>query len=359
VALKELVRVTQVFASLGDGYEQVVFGHDAETGLRTIIAVYSTARGPALGGTRMFPYATEDEAVTDVLRLGKAMAYKAAGAHLPLGGGKAVIIADPATDKTPELFAAYARVVDGMGGAYITTADVGTTVDDLDEIGKHTTRVTGTSGGSGDPSPNTAWGVFHGMHAAAERAFGSASLADRHVVVSGVGKVGAELASLLAGAGARVTVADVRTDVAEELAARIGAAVVPAVDALGTPCDILAPCALGPVVTDATVDRFACRAIAGAANNQLATPEMAIELAKRDIVYAPDYIINAGGLINVADELQGYDAQRARDHAQRIRETLDEIFALAERDGVTPAEAADTICAARIASAATNQRAAN
>lgn len=343
--------MTQVFGSLGDGYEQVVFGHDARSGLRVIVAVYSTARGPALGGTRMHPYATEDEALTDVLRLGKAMAYKAAGANLALGGGKAVIIADPATDKTPELFAAYARVVDGMGGAYITTADVGTTVDDLDQIGRVTRYVTGTSAGSGDPSPNTAWGVFHGMRAAAERAFGSPSLADRHVVVSGVGKVGAGLARLLSDAGARVSVSDIRDDVAREVAGSLGAAVIPASGALNATCDIFAPCALGPVVTPVTIDAFRCRAIAGAANNQLASAEMAVGLADRGIVYAPDYIINAGGLINVADELQGYQPQRARDHAEAIAETLREIFALADRDGITAADAADTICAARIASA--------
>lgn len=341
----------QVFGSLGNGYEQVVFGHDPSVGLRTIIAVYSTARGPALGGTRMFPYASEAAALADVLALGKAMAYKAAGANLALGGGKAVIIADPLKDKTPELFEAYARVVDGMGGAYVTTADVGTTVDDLNLIGRYTSRVTGTTAGSGDPSPNTAWGVFHGMRATAARTFGSPSLSGLSVVVSGVGKVGAGLARLAAEAGAHVTVADVREDLAESLAASIGAAVVPASEALATECDILAPCALGPIVTADNIDAFACRAIAGAANNQLATPELSHGLAERGILYAPDYIINAGGLINVADELQGYNAQRARDHAEAIGETLTEIFEAADRDGVTPADAADSICAARIASA--------
>lgn len=341
----------QVFGSMGNGYEQVVFGHDADTGLRTIIAVYSTARGPALGGTRMFPYATEEAALADVLRLGKAMAFKAAGANLPLGGGKAVIIGDPLKDKTDALFEAYARVIDGMGGAYVTTADVGTTVDDLDLIGRFTKRVTGTSAGSGDPSPNTAWGVFHGMRATAERAFGSPDLSGRNVVVSGVGKVGAALARLVAEAGAAVRVADVREDLAEALAAEIGGGVIAADEALSAECDILAPCALGPVVTRANVDAFRCRAIAGAANNQLETQDLSHDLAARDILYAPDYIINAGGLINVAVELEGYDAERARRMAEHIHDTLGEIFATADRDGITPGDAADSICAARIAAA--------
>lgn len=341
----------RVFESMAGEYEQVVFGHDPDAGLRAIVAVYSTARGPALGGTRMHPYTSEEDALADVLRLGKAMAFKAAGANLPLGGGKAVIIGDPATDKTPALFEAYARVVDGMGGAYVTTADVGTTVDDLDLIGRFTQRVTGTSAGSGDPSPNTAWGVFHGMRAVAERTFGDASLSGLRVVVSGVGKVGAGLAALLAEAGARLSVADVRADVAAEVAARTGADVIAADDALSAECDILAPCALGPVVTRANIDTFRCRAIAGAANNQLETPDLSHDLAAREIVYAPDYIINAGGLINVAVELEGYDAQRAADKAEAIGDTLREIFAMADSSGATPADAADAICAARIAGA--------
>lgn len=341
----------EVFASLGDAFEQVVFGHDPASGLRAIIAVYSTARGPALGGTRMHPYASEDLALADVLRLGKAMAYKAAGANLPLGGGKAVIIADPLRDKTPELFAAYARVIDGMGGAYLTTADAGTTVADLDLIGRSTRYVTGTTAGSGDPSPNTAWGVFHAMRAVAERAFGSASLSGLSVVVSGVGKVGGALAGLVADAGAVVTVADIRDDLASSVASAVGAAVVSVADALEMECDIFAPCGLGPVVTSASVSALRCRTIAGAANNQLESPALAGELAARGILYAPDYIVNAGGLINVADELRGYDPVRARNHAEAIGDTLREIFAIADRDGVTPADAADTLCATRIAEA--------
>lgn len=343
-----------VFSRLGDGYERVVYGHDPVAGLRTIIAVYSTARGPALGGARIWPFPTEEDALADVLRLAKAMAYKAAAADLPLGGGKAVIVADPARDKTPELLRAYGRVVDGLGGAYVTTADVGSTVADLDVIAETTRFVTGTSRGSGDPSPMTAHGVRHGMRAVAEVAFGEPSLAGRHVVVCGVGKVGSALARALAAEGAHVTVADIRRETADTLAAEIGAEVADPADALSLPCDILAPCALGPVVTDASIRALRCRAIAGAANNQLERPEHASALADAGILYAPDYVINAGGLINVEDELHGYDPERARKRAEGIADTLREVFRTAAAEDVTPAAAAGRLAEARIR-AATHQ----
>jgi leucine dehydrogenase len=340
-----------VFEAIGRDYEQVVFGTDAASGLRTIIAIYSTARGPALGGTRIWPYQDEQEALLDVLRLAKAMAFKAACAGLALGGGKAVVIADPATDKTRALMHAYGRQVERLGGAYITTADVGSTVEDLDAIGEVTRYVTGTSRGSGDPSPVTAHGVWHGMRAVAEVAFGERSLAGRHVVVQGVGKVGVALARLLAGDGARVTVSDSHRERAETVAAELRAEAVPAEESLRVPCDILAPCALGPIVTDDTIEALRCRAIAGAANNQLATPAHGKALAEAGIVYAPDYVINAGGLINVEDELHGYDRARALGKAEAIASTLRTIFADAERDGITPADAADRLAESRIAAA--------
>ncbi|MCA1830838.1 MAG: Glu/Leu/Phe/Val dehydrogenase dimerization domain-containing protein [Actinomycetota bacterium] len=339
------------FEKLGTGYESVLFGHAPDVGLRTIIAVYSTARGPAIGGTRIWPFTSEDDALVDVLRLAKAMAYKAAAAGLQLGGGKAVIIADPATDKTPALLRAYAEQVNRLGGAYITTADVGSTVADLDEIAKTTRFVTGTSAGSGDPSPNTAFGVWSGMRAVAERTFGTPSLEGRHVVVQGVGKVGAGLARLLAREGARVTVSDVRRDEAEALGKEIGADVVEPEKAFATACDVLAPCALGPVVTDETLPSLDCRAIAGAANNQLLTPVHGRALHDAGIVYAPDYVINAGGLINVEDELHGYNPERARAKAGAIADTLREVFDVAGQQGIPPAEAADHIAEQRIAAA--------
>ncbi len=338
-----------VFESIGDDYEQIVFGHDAAVGLRTIISVYSTARGPALGGTRIYPYASEDAALTDALRLGKAMAFKAACADLALGGGKAVIIADPASDKTPGLLRAYGAQVERLGGTYITTADVGSTVQDLDIIAQTTRWVTGTSGGSGDPSPVTAYGVWHGMRAVAEVAFGEPSLAGRHVVLQGTGKVGGALARLLAEEGARLTLADLRTPT--ELAAELGAEICDPSEATSLECDVFAPCAMGSVVTADTLSRLRCKAIAGAANNQLEDPSLGRALTERGIVYAPDYVINAGGLINVEDELHGYDADRAHAKAAAIAGTLREVFEIAASEAIPTAEAADRLALGRIRSA--------
>lgn len=336
-----------IFETIGSQYEQIVFGNEPSAGLRTIIAVFSTVRGPALGGTRIYPYATEEEALADVLRLGKAMAYKAACADLALGGGKAVILADPATDKTPALLRAYGSQVERLGGTYITTADVGSTVADLDVIAETTRFVTGTTLGSGDPSPVTAYGVWHGMRAVAEVAFGEPSLTGRHVVIQGLGKVGGALARLLAEEGARLTLADVRPPTA--LARELQAAVVDPSIAFSLACDVFAPCALGPVVTDQSLPSLRCAAIAGAANNQLATPAHGRALAERGIVYAPDYVLNAGGLINVEDELHGYDSARAHAKAAAIAGTLRTIFQIAADEGLTTAEAADRLAESRIA----------
>jgi leucine dehydrogenase len=299
----------------------------------------------------MWTYASEDDALADALRLGKAMAYKAACADLPLGGGKAVIIGDPRRDKTPALLKAYGRHVERLGGTYITTADVGTTVQDLDVISQTTRYITGTSNGSGDPSLVTSSGVRHGMRAVAEAAFGESSLKARHVVVQGVGKVGSGVARRLSEEGARVTIADIDAEAARALATEIGADVIDASEALSVPCDVLSPCALGPVVTEQTITSFKCRAIAGAANNQLERPELARALADAGILYAPDYVINAGGLINVADELHGYDAARAHAKAAAIADTLRQIFEHAEADGLTPSEAADHLAESRISAA--------
>ena len=345
-----------VFDRIGSEYEQIVFGHDPDSGLRTIIAVYSTARGPALGGTRMWAYPNEEEALADAMRLGKAMAYKAACADLPLGGGKAVIIGDARRDKNDDLMRAYGRKVERLAGTYITTADVGTTVRDLDVISETTRYVTGTSGGSGDPSPVTAHGVWHGLRAVAEIAFGEPSLRGRHAVVQGVGKVGSGVARMLAEEGARVTVSDIDDVAARTLADEIGADVVDVSEVLEVPCDVLSPCALGPIVTDKTLGLFRCRAIAGAANNQLEQPSLARELAHAGILYAPDYVINAGGLINVEDELHGYDAARAHRKAEAIADTLRAIFRDADRAGITPSEAADRLAATRIAEAQRQSR---
>jgi leucine dehydrogenase len=342
-----------VFDQLLEGHEQLVFGRDAETGLRAIVAVYSTARGPGLGGTRFKPYPSEDEAIADALRLSKAMAYKAACADLALGGAKGVIIGEPSELKTPTLLRAYARIVDSLGGAYLTCADVGTTADDLDVIGTVTRHVTGTHAGSGDPSPVTAFGVWHGMRAVAEEALGSASLHGLHVVISGVGKVGGALARLLAGDGARLTLSDIDVAAVKQLADELDADVCDPELAHAVPCDIFSPCALGGVISAASLPELACRAIAGAANNQLAEARLGDVLAKQGIVYAPDHVINAGGVINADDERYGYDADRAHRKAAGIAGTLREVFRIARHAKLSPAAAADQLAESRIAEART------
>ena len=343
-----------VFELLGGEYETVCFAHDAATGLRCIIAVYSTALGPALGGTRFYPFASEEEALRDVLRLSRAMAYKASAAGLDLGGGKAVVIGDPRTHKTPEILRSYGRAVDRLGGAYITTADVGTTTADMDVIATATKFVTGTSAGSGDPSRVTAFGVWHGMKAVAEELWGDASLAGKHVAVQGVGKVGAGVVRHLASEGAHLTIADVDAGAVSALASETGADVVSPDEILGVPCDILAPCALGAVVNDATLPSLKARAITGAANNQLERPEHGDALTEAGILYAPDFVINAGGLINVEDELHGYDERRALAKAAAIAERLRGVFTRARAEGISTAAAADRIAAERIRAATWN-----
>ncbi len=341
-----------VFELLAGEYETVSYAHDASTGLRCIIAVYSTALGPALGGTRFYPFASEEAALRDVLRLSRAMAYKASAAGLDLGGGKAVVIGDPKRVKTPELLRAYGRAVERLGGAYITTADVGTSSADMDVIAEATRFVTGTSSGSGDPSRVTAYGVWHGMKAVAEELWGDASLSGKHVAVQGVGKVGAGVVRHLASEGAHLTIGDVDADCLSELSSETGADVVPPEEIAAVPCDIFAPCALGPVVTDAALPALKCRAIAGAANNQLERPEHGDALTDAGILYAPDYVINAGGLINVEDELHGYDEKRALAKAAAIGGRLREVFARARSEGVSTAAAADRIAGDRIRAAA-------
>jgi len=345
-----------VFDALGGEYETISFHHDPASGLRCIIAIYSTALGPALGGTRFWPFESEEAALRDVLRLSRAMAYKASAAGLALGGGKAVVIGDPHSAKTPDLLRAYGRAVERLGGSYITTADVGTTSEDMDVIATATNFVTGTTRGSGDPSPVTAYGVWYGMKAVAEEAWGDPSLSGRHVAVQGTGKVGSGLVRHLAREGAQLTIADIDATAAEALAAEVGADVVSADEITRVPCDIFAPCALGAVVNDSTLPAFKCRAIAGAANNQLERPDHGRALADGSILYAPDYVINAGGLINVEDELHGYDPDRAHAAAAAIADRLRNVFARAKSESIPPFEAADRIAGERIRAAAVRDR---
>ena len=338
------------------GAEQVVMAADDDTGLRAIVAIHSTVLGPGLGGTRFYPFATEREALIDVLRLARGMTYKHAVCGNDLGGGKAVIIGDPRVIRSDALMTAYARFVDRIGGRYLTAEDVGTTQVDMDLIRGITPFVTGTSesiGGSGDPSPATAWGVFHAMRAVAEQRWGNADLAGRHVAIAGVGKVGAALARHLAEVGCRVTVADVRADATAALATELGAQVADSSIVHEIECDILSPCALGATLNEHTIPRLRCAAVCGCANNQLATDADGERLAAAGVLYAPDYVVNAGGVINIAVELEagGYDHERALTRVATIHDTVARVFATADREGITPAAAADHLAEERLRSA--------
>jgi leucine dehydrogenase len=316
-----------------------------------VIAVHSTALGPALGGTRFKPYASEDEALHDVLRLSRGMTYKNAAAGLDLGGGKAVIIGDPRQLRSELLFRVYGRFVDGLAGRYYTAEDVGTTTDDMVVIRKETRYVTGTPtshGGSGDPSPATALGVLHAMGAVAERLWGDDDLSGRHVVISGVGKVGSALAGHLGSAGTKVSVADVDGDRVSAVAAAIGADIVTPDEAHAVPCDLFSPCALGAVLTAATIPHLRCAAVVGSANNQLREEVDAERLRDAGVLYVPDFVASAGGVINIADELQGYDPERARHAIGAIRATTAAVLATADADGITTEAAAHRVAQRRI-----------
>jgi leucine dehydrogenase len=340
-----------VFDELGAEYEQVVFFHDPPTGLRAIIAIHSTTLGPALGGTRFYPFRSEHEALRDALRLARGMTYKAAAARLDLGGGKAVIIGDPKRTKTEELLRAYGRFVESLGGRYITAADVGTGGDDMDTIRRETRYVTGVSpslGGSGDPSVLTAYGVYLGMRACAEEAWQQHSLSGRKVAVQGVGKVGYHLVKYLVEEGARVVVADVDVDAVATAVRDFGVETAEPDKIHALECDVFAPCAMGGMIRDDTIPELKCRIVAGSANNQLERPEHGEVLARSGIVYAPDYVINAGGLISVADELQGYDENRAKAAVEGIYRTLREIFHIARDRHTSTSAAADAYAEERI-----------
>jgi leucine dehydrogenase len=342
-----------VFEHLGDEYEEVVHFHDAPTGLKAIVAIHSTLLGPALGGTRFYPFGSEDEALIDVLRLARGMTYKAAAAGLDLGGGKAVIIGNPERLKSEELLRAYGRFIDSLGGRYITSEDVGTYRDDMDLIRRETRWVTGVSealGGSGDPSPVTAWGVFNGMKAAAQVALGNRPFDDLHVVVQGVGKVGYHLAKYLVAAGARVTVSDVNVDAVGRAVNELEVDTVEPDKSHAAECDIFAPCAMGGVIRDDTLPELKCKVLAGSANNQLERPEHGDALHEMGILYAPDFVINAGGLINVADELLGYDRKRAMKRVEGIYHTLREVFRRSKTESIPPSRAADQMAQERMAS---------
>ena len=326
-------------------HEDVVWCRDEGTGLRACIAIHSTVLGPALGGVRFRPYASEDEALTDVLRLSEGMTYKHAVCGNDLGGGKSVIIGDPRTDRTDELIRRFGRFVEEQGGRYLTAEDVGTTQADMDLIRDETSYVTGVTGGSGDPSPATAWGVLHAMQAVAAHVWGEASLAGRHVVVSGAGKVGRALIGHLLDVGARVSAADPFTTVE-------GVEMIDPATAHTVECDVFSPNAYGGVLSAQTIPELRCAAVCGAANNQLATPGDGSRIHERGVLYAPDYVVNAGGVINIADELRGrYDRERAWARVAGIGETMAGVLRTADAEGITPAEAADRVAERRIEAA--------
>lgn len=336
-------------------HEQIVFCHDKDTGLKAIIAIHNTALGPALGGTRMWSYKSDAEALNDVLRLSRGMTYKAAISGLKLGGGKAVIIGDSKTDKTPEMFVKFGEFIESLSGKYITAEDVGTSTSDMVNVRKSTRHVTGLPenlGGGGDPSPVTAYGVYMGMKASAFERWGSDSLKGKKIALQGVGHVGQNLLRMVTEEGAKVYVTDINQDVLKSIAAQYNAEVVSLDGIYDVDVDIYAPCALGATLNTENINRLKCSIIAGAANNQLADENVHGKmLAEKGILYAPDFLINAGGLINVFSELNGYNRESALEHTKQIYHTTLEIFSKAKSETITTLEAAKKIAEERILAA--------
>lgn len=359
--LPELSNQSGIFDIVSErDHEQVVFCSDKASGLRAIIAIHNTTLGPALGGARMWTYASDYEALNDVLRLSRGMTYKAAAAGLNLGGGKAVIIGDPHIQKTEQLFRAFGRFIEGLSGRYITAEDVGTSVNDMVHIFHETKYVTGIPfelGGSGDPSPVTAYGSFVGIKACANVRYGNDSLEGKRVVIQGAGHVASTLAKHLADAGAKVFITDIYAEKAQQVAKDTGATVIPPDEVFDTDCDIFAPAALGGIINDKTIGKLKCEIIAGPANNQLGDEEKHSKaLAEKGILYAPDYVINAGGLINVASELEGYSQPRALKQAENIYNTLRKILLRSQELGITTNEAANHVVEERLAAIGATKR---
>lgn len=334
-------------------YEQLVFCQDKNSGLKAIIAIHDTTLGPALGGTRMWTYETEEEAIEDALRLAKGMTYKNAAAGLNLGGGKTVIIGDPNKDKNPEMFRAFGRYIQSLNGRYITAEDVGTTEKEMDLIHMETDFVTGISpefGSSGDPSPVTAFGIYKGMKAAAKEAFGTDVLEGKTVAVQGVGHVAYTLCDYLHKEGAHLIVTDINQEAVQRAVDNFGAKAVNPDEIYSVDCDIYSPCALGGVLNDETLPVIKAKVIAGSANNQLKTEKHGEIIHEKGIVYAPDYVINSGGVINVADELNGYNQERAFKKVEGIYDTLLHVFDISRQQNIPTSVAADRMAEERIAS---------
>ena len=334
------------------GHEQVVFCHNPDAGLRAIIALHNTTLGPALGGVRMRPYASEADALDDVLRLSRTMTYKNAMAGLNVGGGKAVIIGDPKTDKTEVLFRAFGRYVDALGGRYITAEDMGTDVTDMEHIYLESAYVTGVHqahGGSGDPAPFTAYGALQAIRATSARRLGHEDLSRLRIAVQGLGHIGMELVKLLRDHGATLLVSDLDPGRMQRAVNEFGATAVAPEQLLQTPADLFAPCGNEAAIDETIAASLPVAMLCGTANNQLASARAGQVLAERGVLYAPDYVVNAGGVMNVSLELDGYNRERAMRLIRSIHGNLTRVFERAERDGCTPGEAADRIAERRLA----------
>jgi len=333
------------------GHEEIVLCSDPSIGYRGIIAVHSTKLGPALGGTRFWQYATDEEAIIDALRLSRGMTYKNAVAGLKLGGGKSIIIGDNKTTDREKLFRAHGRFVESLGGRYITAEDVGTSTKDMDYVHMETDHVAGLAGKSGDPSPVTAHGVFRAVQASAHWVWGSDSLEGKTVSIQGCGSVGTYLAKELHQAGAKLIVSDIDSAKTARVAKLTAAKVVEGDAIFSADADIFSPCALGGIINDTTIPKLKVRIVAGGANNQLLEERHGDELMRRGILYAPDFVANAGGVINVYGEVAGWDAQKALDKADDIYDTVLKVFELAEKMNIPKYEAADRLAEQRLAAA--------
>ncbi|WP_150284223.1 Glu/Leu/Phe/Val dehydrogenase [Rummeliibacillus sp. TYF-LIM-RU47] len=342
----------EIFEYMGKyDYEQVVICQDKTSGLKAIIAIHDTTLGPALGGTRMWTYESEEAAIEDALRLARGMTYKNAAAGLNLGGGKTVIMGDPFKDKNEEMFRALGRFIQGLNGRYITAEDVGTTVADMDLIHEETNYVTGISpafGSSGNPSPVTAYGVYVGMKAAAKAAFGTDSLEGKRISVQGLGNVAYSLCKHLHEEGAKLIVTDINENAVKRVVDEFGAVAVSPEEIYAQDVDIFAPCALGAIINDETIPQLKAKVIAGSANNQLKDSKHGEIIHEKGIIYAPDYVINSGGVINVADELYGYNYDRAMKKVEGIYDSITKIVEISERDNIPTYLAANRMAEDRI-----------
>jgi leucine dehydrogenase len=342
----------KLFDTLAEmGHEEIVMCSDPSVGYKGILAVHSTKLGPALGGTRFWQYATDEDAITDALRLSRGMTYKNAVAGLHLGGGKSIIIGDNKTKNREKIFRAHGRFVQTLGGRYITAEDVGTSTKDMSYVQMETKHVAGLAGKSGDPSPVTAHGVFRAVEASANRKWGSDSLEGKTVAIQGCGSVGSYLAKELHEAGARLIVSDIDAAKTEKVSKATGAKVVKGNAIFTAVADIFSPCALGGIINDKTIPKLKVEIVAGGANNQLLEERHGDELQRRGILYAPDYVANAGGVINVYGEVAGWDAQRALDKADDIYDTILKVFDIAEAKKIPTYEAADRLAELRLAEA--------